>query len=103
MKIIIIGGDAAGMSAASQIKRQKSEYEVIVFERGDYISYAACGIPYFIGGAVGNMEELVEVTPEEAREKRKVDLRLEAATTATSATSRSWSHRTWSRQDAPSL
>jgi len=76
MKIIIIGGDAAGMSAASQIKRQKNEYEVIVFERGDYISYAACGIPYFIGGAVSHMEELVEVTPEEAREKRKVDLRL---------------------------
>jgi len=76
MKIIIIGGDAAGMSAASQIKRQKSGYEVIVFERGDYISYAACGIPYFVEGAVGDMHDLVEVTPEEARQKRKVDLRL---------------------------
>jgi NADPH-dependent 2,4-dienoyl-CoA reductase/sulfur reductase-like enzyme len=76
MKVVIIGGDAAGMSAASQIKRQKPEYEVIVFERGEYISYAACGIPYFVGGAVSRMEELVEVSPEEAREKRKVDLRL---------------------------
>jgi NADPH-dependent 2,4-dienoyl-CoA reductase/sulfur reductase-like enzyme len=76
MKVVIIGGDAAGMSAASQIKRQKPEYEVIVFERGEYISYAACGIPYFVGGAVSRLEELVEVSPEEAREKRKVDLRL---------------------------
>ena len=76
MKIIVVGGDAAGMSAASQIKRQKTGYEVIVFERGDYISYAACGIPYFVEGAVGDMHDLVEVTPEEARQKRKVDLRL---------------------------
>ncbi len=76
MKVVIIGGDAAGMSAASQIKRLKPEYEVIVFERGEYISYAACGIPYLIGGSVSHMEELVEVTPDEARQKRKVDLRL---------------------------
>jgi len=77
MKVVIIGGDAAGMSAASQVKRQRPGYEVIVFERGAYISYAACGIPYFIGGAVRRLEELVEVTPEEAREKRGIDLRLD--------------------------
>ncbi|MGC9324849.1 MAG: FAD-dependent oxidoreductase [Desulfomonilia bacterium] len=76
MRVIVIGGDAAGMSAASQVKRLKPEYEVVVFERGKYISYAACGIPYFISGAVKDMDSLIEVTPEEAREKRKVDLRL---------------------------
>jgi CoA-dependent NAD(P)H sulfur oxidoreductase len=75
MKVIIIGGDAAGMSAASQIKRLRPEYDVIVFERGEYISYAACGIPYFIGGTVGSMDELLEVSLDEAREKRKVDVR----------------------------
>ena len=75
MRVVIIGGDAAGMSAASQVKRLKPEYEVIVFERGDYISYAACGIPYFIEGAVGSMEELIEVSIDEARKKRKVDVR----------------------------
>lgn len=75
MRVIIIGGDAAGMSAASQIKRMKPDYEAIVFERGEYISYAACGIPYFLGGAVGSMDELIEVTIGEAREKRKVDVR----------------------------
>jgi len=76
MNVVIIGGDAAGMSAASQIKRLKPEYRVIVFERGKYISYAACGIPYFIEGAVGDIDALVEVTPDEARDIRKVDLRL---------------------------
>ena len=82
MKIIIIGGDAAGMSAASQVKRQRPEYEVVVFERGEYISYAACGIPYFVGGAVPGLEDLIEVSPAEAREKRKVDLRLGHTATA---------------------
>jgi len=82
MKVVVIGGDAAGMSAASQIKRQKPEYEVILFERGTYISYAACGIPYFIGGAVGRLDDLIEVSPEEAREKRKIDLRLGHTVTA---------------------
>lgn len=76
MRVIIIGGDAAGMSAASYIKRHRPEYEVIVFERGEYISYAACGIPYLIGGLVSNIEDLLELSPEEARGKRKVDLRL---------------------------
>jgi len=45
MRVIVIGGDAAGMSAASQVKRQRPEYEVIVFERGEYISYAAFCLP----------------------------------------------------------
>ncbi len=89
MRVIVIGGDAAGMSAASQVKRQKPEYEVIVFERGDYISYAACGIPYLIGGKVAGLEDLIEVTPEEAREKRKVDLRLGHTVVAIDPPSRS--------------
>jgi NADPH-dependent 2,4-dienoyl-CoA reductase/sulfur reductase-like enzyme len=76
MKAVIVGGDAAGMSAASQIKRQQPDWDVIVFEMGKYISYAACGTPYYIEGLVEDINSLVEVTPEEAREKRKIDLRL---------------------------
>lgn len=79
MKVVVIGGDAAGMSAASQVKRQKPDWDVIVFERGKYISYAACGIPYYIEGAVNSLEELptIELKPEDAINKRKIDLRLE--------------------------
>ena len=82
MRVIVIGGDAAGMSAASQIKRLRPEHEVVVFERGGYISYAACGIPYFVGGAVGSMDDLLELSLDDAREKRKIDVRTGHTVTA---------------------
>ncbi|MBN2079021.1 MAG: FAD-dependent oxidoreductase [Spirochaetes bacterium] len=82
MKVIIIGGDAAGISAASQVKRLKAEYDVTVFERGDYISYAACGIPYFVSKAVGSMDDLLELSLDEARGKRGVDVRTGHTVTA---------------------
>ncbi len=75
-KLVVIGGDAAGMSCASQVKRLKPSWKVIVFEKTDYISYAACGMPYFIEGLVANKEKLVHLTPETAAEERKLDLRL---------------------------
>lgn len=75
-KIVIIGGNAAGMSAASQVKRQKPEWDVIVFEKGRHISYGACGIPYYVQGLVPRLENLITLTPEEAVNKRKIDLRL---------------------------
>ena len=76
MKVVIIGGDAAGMSAASQIKRLKPDYNVIVFEKTQYVSYAACGMPYFIEGLIPDFESLIEITPEKFINDRKIDLRL---------------------------
>lgn len=81
-KIVIIGGNAAGMSAASQVKRQKPEWDVIVFEKGRNISYGACGIPYYVQGLVPRLENLITLTPEEAVNKRNIDLRLEHEATA---------------------
>lgn len=75
-RVIVIGGNAAGMSAASQVKRQKPDWEVIVFEKGSYISYGACGIPYHVEGLVPTLDDLITVTPEEAIGKRKLDLRM---------------------------
>jgi CoA-dependent NAD(P)H sulfur oxidoreductase len=75
-KVMVIGGNAAGMSAASQVKRQKPDWDVIVFEKGSYISYGACGIPYHVEGLVSNLNDLVTITPEEAVKKRKLDLRM---------------------------
>lgn len=72
---VVIGGDAAGMSAASKAKRRNPELEVIVFEQGDWVSYAACGLPYFIKGEIDDLEDLVAVTPEEFIEKRDIDVR----------------------------
>jgi NADPH-dependent 2,4-dienoyl-CoA reductase/sulfur reductase-like enzyme len=74
-RFLVIGGDAAGMSAASKAKRERPDLGVVVFERGDWVSYAACGMPYFIEGKVETLDDLVQVTPEEFREERDVDLR----------------------------
>ncbi len=75
-KVVVIGGDAAGMSGASQIKRQHKDWQVIVFEQGEYVSYAACGMPYYIEGAVTHFNSLIELTPETFINERKIDLRL---------------------------
>jgi len=75
-KVVIIGGDAAGMSAASQIKRQKKDWHVKVFEKGKYVSYAACGMPYYIQGAVSHFESLIEIKPETFINDRGIDLKL---------------------------
>lgn len=73
-KYIIIGGDAAGMSAASRIKRNDKDAKVIVYERDAFISYAACGMPYWLGGVVNSEDELQVLTPELAKEKRDIDV-----------------------------
>ena len=80
--MVVIGGNAAGLSAASQARQQKPDWDVIVFEKGPYISYGSCGIPYYIQGLVSRLEQLIIVTPREAVEKRKLDLRMHHTVTA---------------------
>lgn len=75
MKIIIIGGDAAGMSAASQIRRIHPDWEMIVFEKGQDTSYGACGIPYVLAGEIASLDDLVVVSPDEFRNQRGIDVR----------------------------
>jgi NADPH-dependent 2,4-dienoyl-CoA reductase/sulfur reductase-like enzyme len=76
-RLVVIGGDAAGMSAASQARRRRGadELEIVVFERGSDTSYSACGIPYWIGDVVDDRDQLVVRTPEEFREKHAIDAR----------------------------
>jgi NADPH-dependent 2,4-dienoyl-CoA reductase/sulfur reductase-like enzyme len=64
-RLIVIGGVAAGMSAAAKAKRTDRDLEVVVYEKGPYISYAACGMPYFIAGDVPDYHELIVRTPEQ--------------------------------------
>ncbi|MFI9154083.1 FAD-dependent oxidoreductase [Streptomyces sp. NPDC053367] len=76
-RLVVIGGDAAGMSAASQARRMKGpeELEIVAFERGHFTSYSACGIPYWVGGDVTDRDELIARSPEEHR-SRGIDLRM---------------------------
>ncbi len=75
-RLVVVGGDAAGMSAASQARRLKgpAELEIVAFERGHFTSYSACGIPYWVGGLVPERDDLIARTPEEHR-ARDIDLR----------------------------
>lgn len=79
---MVIGGDAAGMSAASQARRLKGpdELEIVAFERGHFTSYSACGIPYWVGGDVPSRDELIARSPEEHR-ARDIDLRMRTEVT----------------------
>ncbi|MXR21972.1 NAD(P)/FAD-dependent oxidoreductase, partial [Halobacterium bonnevillei] len=72
---VVIGGDAAGMSAASKAKRETPELDVVVFEKGEWVSYAACGMPYYVKGDVDDLDDLVQVTPDAFRDERDIDLR----------------------------
>ena len=77
MKLVVIGGDAAGMSAASQARKRlgPDKLEIVAFERGHFTSYSACGIPYWIGGSVAERDALVARSPEDHR-KAGIDVRL---------------------------
>lgn len=75
-KIIVIGGTAAGLSAASKAKREDPSLEVEVFEKSGYISYGACGLPYFVGGMIKEPDDLVSLTVEQMETKRKIPVHI---------------------------
>jgi NADPH-dependent 2,4-dienoyl-CoA reductase/sulfur reductase-like enzyme len=74
-RIVIIGGDAAGMSAASKIRREQPDREILVLERTPHTSYSACGMPYYIGGLIDDVQSLVARSPEKFREEYAIDVR----------------------------
>ncbi|WP_329430152.1 FAD-dependent oxidoreductase [Streptosporangium sp. NBC_01495] len=77
-RLVVIGGDAAGMSAASQARRRRGpgDLEIVAFEKGAHASYSACGIPYLVGGEVSDVESLISRRPEVFRDEFAIDLRL---------------------------
>ncbi|MGL6107602.1 CoA-disulfide reductase [Romboutsia sp.] len=68
MRVVIIGGVAAGMSAAAKLKRMQPEYEVVVYEKTDVVSFGACGLPYFVGGFFDEPNSMIARSPEKFRE-----------------------------------
>lgn len=76
MKIVIVGGVAGGASAAARIRRLDEKAEVVVFERSGFISYANCGLPYYIGGVITDPEELTLQTPESFWQRFRIDMRV---------------------------
>lgn len=76
MKIVIIGGVAGGATAAARIRRLDEQAEIVVFEKSGYISYANCGLPYYIGGVIEQKSSLTLQTPESFWKRFRVDMRV---------------------------
>ncbi|KAF6577711.1 CoA-disulfide reductase [Paenibacillus sp. EKM212P] len=75
-KIVIIGGVAGGASAAARLRRWNEEDEIILFERGEHVSFANCGLPYYIGGTIHAREKLFLQTPQGIRDRFNIDVRV---------------------------
>jgi len=75
-KIVIIGGVAAGASCAARLRRLDEQAEIIVLERGEYISFANCGLPYYIGGVINRRQSLLLNSPESLRSRFNIDVRI---------------------------
>lgn len=84
MRILVAGGDAAGMSAASQIRRIQPTWKVEVFEMSLRTSYGLCGMPYYLGGLVKNIDQLVTLTPEQFEQDRGIKVHTRHLVTAVS-------------------
>ena len=82
MKVVIVGGVAGGATAAARIRRLDENAEILVFERSGYVSYANCGLPYYIGGVIQDPEELTLQTPESFFARFRVDMRVRHEVTA---------------------
>src|SRR5436190_23132997 len=89
-RLVVIGGDAAGMSAASQARRRRpvEELEVVAFERGDYTSYSACGLPYFVADVVDAIDDLIARHPHEFRDNQEIEVHMQHEVVAVDAKAR---------------
>jgi NADPH-dependent 2,4-dienoyl-CoA reductase/sulfur reductase-like enzyme/peroxiredoxin family protein/rhodanese-related sulfurtransferase/TusA-related sulfurtransferase len=75
-KILIIGGVAGGATAATRLRRLSEDDEIIVIERGGFVSFANCGLPYYLGGVIKDRERLLQETPESLKAKYNLDVRI---------------------------
>lgn len=82
MKTLIVGGVAGGASAAARLRRLDEQAEIIMFERGEYISFANCGLPYYIGGEITKKSALTLQTPQSFHDRFNIDVRVNSEVTA---------------------
>ena len=75
-KVLIVGGVAGGASTATRLRRLNEDLEIILFEKGQHVSFANCGLPYHIGGVIENRESLLVQTPESLKERFNLDVRV---------------------------
>ena len=76
MKVVIVGGVAGGATAAARLRRLDEKAEIIVFEKSGYVSYANCGLPYYVGGVIEDFEQLTLQSPEGFFSRYRIDVRV---------------------------
>ena len=81
LKVVIVGGVAGGASAAARLRRVNEDAEIILFEKGEYISFANCGLPYYIGEVIQEKDKLVVQTPEAMKKRFNIDVRINSEVT----------------------
>lgn len=74
MRVVIVGGVAGGMSAATRLRRLSEEIKIIVLEKGPYVSFANCGLPYYVSGEISDRSELILQTPEQLKKRFNIDV-----------------------------
>jgi len=77
VKVVVIGGVAGGASAATRVRRLSEDVQIVLFERGKYVSFANCGLPYHIGGQIADRQKLLVQTPQGLRDRYHIDVRTE--------------------------
>ena len=82
MKVLIIGGVAAGATTAARLRRLNKDVEIIVFEKGNYVSYANCGLPYYVSGEIQGKDDLLLMTPQLFYDRFQIDVRVTSEVTA---------------------
>ena len=87
-RFVVVGGDAAGMSAASKAKRDDPNLDVVVLERTDWVSYGACGLPYYVKGEIADVDDLIVKHPKRLVEELGIDLRRGHEVVSVDATDR---------------
>ena len=97
MRILVIGGVAAGAGAATKARRVNEDAEIVLFEKGSYVSFANCGLPYYIGGVIEDRDELLLVTPELFKERFNIDVRINSEVTKIDPNAKTVTVRTGSR------
>lgn len=92
-KIVIVGGVAGGATAAARARRLSEQSEIVVFERGPYVSFANCGLPYFVGGEIADRSKLLLQTPESLKARLNIDVRINTEVISIDPVSRSVTYK----------
>lgn len=99
MRIVIVGGVAGGMSAATRMRRLNADAEIIVLEKSGHVSYANCGLPYFVGGVIEEEEALLLQTPASLHARFKLDVRIATEVTGIDPESKTVSVKDWQKDE----